>query len=698
MQDTALTVNQVLLDRTDNRSFRVLWLSADGEEAYWIPLTGNKHRPVYLPVAAVKEGIDSGRYAMVLDPLIRTDLHPSSGAIQKRDQAWKLISCLVDQEPAIYRLHERSALIKAVSKDSGVDESNLFKLLLRYWKGGKTPNALLPRYENCGKASNPYDGKTQRRGRKKVEGAEGKTLTPEDLRHFSDAILTWYNGPKQVSLEKTFQNMLGKWYVSRDESGNFIPLDPDQVPSRSQFLYWHSRNKNILEEAKARNGNRNYPLQSRASIDKTETFLNGPCDSAQIDATIGDVYLVSQSDRSKIIGRPTIYFLMDSFSRMVMGFHITLESPSWRSATMCILNAMEDKVEFCAGYGVEISEEDWPCHHIPGALVGDRGEMESAAADLLVNQLNMRIENVPPYRGDLKAIVEKHFDLTHVDLAEIPGKMGKDAGKRCAEDYRLSARLTLNEFIAVVIHIVLMYNNHHYMEKYGKTMQMRQMGVKPIPREIWNFGMKYLTGAQRTLSKAAVRYALLPSGKASITTNGILFNKLYYGCDQGFAEHWFDSARVDGREAITVAYDPRDGSRIYYKPSGNVEPIECYLLDSNKITGQFSIEELAQMQKADLDEREAYRTTEDFEYIQSKEKIDEIVSKAEASFPKHPGSKHHRISSIGKNRKEEIEAQYQQSAQEKEDSTKSKNTSTAPAAPEKSRTQLLLEEVLEEDY
>lgn len=698
MNDTTLTVNQVLLDRTDNSSFRVLWIAPDREEAYWIRLTGKKQIPASMPVSAVSEGVQSGRYAIIMDSFARREVHPGPTAIQRRDQAWNLISGIVRQEPAVYRMHERSELLRNLSEQSGVQIPNLYKLLGRYWKGGMTPNALLPKYENCGKAGNPYDGTSQRRGRKKVEGAEGKILTQEDIRHFSDAILTWYLSDKQLSLEETYQNMQKTWYVSKDELGKPVNLDPDQVPSRSQFLYWHWKNRKVLEEAKARNGSRNYPLQSRASIEKTETFLSGPCDSSQIDATIADIFLVSQNDRSKIVGRPTMYFLMDSFTRMVMGMHITLESPSWSSATMCIVNALEDKVAFCAKYGIQIGEEEWPCHHIPRALVGDRGEMESVSADLLVNQLNIRIENMPPYRGDLKGIIEQHFHLIDVDMSSLPGKMGKDYGERCTKDYRLGARLTLNEFIAVIIHLVLLYNNYHYMELYGKTMQMRQMSVKPIPRELWNFGMKYLSGAQRTISKAAVRYALLPTGKASITSNGIQFRGLFYGCDLGFQEHWFDCARAEGRETISVSYDPRDGSCIYYKPSSSLEPVECYLLDSNKIIGQFSTEELEQMQQAEHEERERYRSTEDLQRTITKEKIQEITSQAEKAFPEHPGSAHKRVSDISANRKEEIEAQYQQSVQKKETPSEPKPSVSDTPASGKSRIQQLLEKVLDETY
>lgn len=698
MQDITLTANQVILDRTDHSSFRVLWISPDREEAYWISLAKNSQVPKTFPVSIIEEGIQSGRYVIVMDSSIKTDLHPSDNAIRHRDQAWALISEIVSQEPAIYRLHERSNLLKECSAQTGIAIPYIYKVLAKYWKGGMVPNALLPSYGKCGTASDPYSGKGERRGRKKTAGAEGKVLTQEDIQHFTDAIMTWYMKKDKLSLDATFQNMLDHYYVIEDDQGNPVRLDPDLVPSRAQFLYWHRKNKDTLKELKHRDGKKNYPLNSRASIEKTETFLSGPCASSQIDATIADIFLVSQTDRTNIIGRPTMYFLMDSFTRMVLGMHITLDTPSWKSATMCILNSMEDKVEFCAKYGIQITESDWPCHHIPSVLVGDRGEMESVSADLLVNQLGMRIENTPPYRGDLKGIIESRFHTINVNMAHLPGKMGKDYRERCTEDYRLGARLTLNEFIAIIINLVLFYNNSHWMKQYGTTIQMQQMGIMPIPLELWNFGMKYLSGAQRTLPRATVRYTLLPGDKASITSNGILFNGLLYGCEQGFQEHWFDSARVSGRESITVSYDPRDATFIYFKPSPESAPVECYLLDSNKIQGQFCTEELEQIHKANRAKQEAYKPKEDFQRILVNRKIQEIIDHAEAAFPDHPEqSNHQRVSNIRENRKAEIEQQYQQNIPPAKEKT-IESVSPTDSAPEKSPIQRMLEEALDETY
>ena len=696
MNDTILTVNQVVLDKTDDSSFRILYVSNDHCEAYWISLTSNRQIPVPMPFSEVEEGIRSGRYAIIPDSFATRNPHPGETAIKRRDQAWNLISGLVACEPAIYRFRERSSLLKKTSENTGTKVTNIYKYLARYWKCGMTPDALLPFYENCGKGSDPYDGKSKRRGRKKAGGAEGKVLTNEDIRHFTDAILTWYMGSEQLTLEKTYKKMQDAYYVTRDGNGVPVKLDPDLVPSRAQFLYWHRKNRDLLGEAKARDGEKNYPLRSRASIEKTETFLSGPCASSQIDATIADIFLVSQGDRTKIVGRPVMYFLMDSFTRIVLGMHISLESPSWGSATMCILNAMEDKQEFCAKYGVQITHDEWPCHHIPKALVADRGEMESVSADLLVNQLGMRIENTPPYRGDLKGIIERHFHTINIDLAGLPGKTGADFGERCTEDYRLNARLTLNEFISIIIHCVLLYNNYHYMEYYGKTMQMRQMKVKPVPLELWNFGMKYLSGVQRTIDRAAARYALLPSDRASITGHGIQFKGLYYGCDQGFREHWFDSARTVGREAISVSYDPRDTSFIYFKPSHDSAPVECFLLDSNKIHGQLSTGELEQLNKTEHEEREAYRPTEDFQSILTENRIQEIVSNAEALFPDHPDkSAHKRISEIKENRKAETENTSNDTAIDNKPSGTGYPDTSATA---KSPIQRMLEEALDELY
>lgn len=661
-----LTVNQLIQDVCTKENYRILWLNDSENYCYWISLGEKKTVPQKIALSTIQEGLDKREYVFPQDNLIYTSSthQPSETAIKNRDIAWNAISDLVEKQPEIYEKKSRSSLLKSASEKSGMQVPNLYKNLIRYWRGGMTPNALLPKYENCGNSTSMYAESAKRRGKKKVEGAEGKTLTTKDLEIFAQSIKTWYLSSEKTSLEKTYTNMLGFYYTQKDAEGNPLPFSPDSVPSRNQFYYWHSRHKNELEEARARDGERKYPLEYRGSVERTETYLSGPCSSAQIDATIADIFLVRQDDRSAIVGRPIMYFLMDSFSRMVIGMHISLEYPSWTVASLSIMNALEDKTEYCRKYGVAITHDEWPCMNPPNILVADRGEMESRIADILVNDLGIRLENMPPYRGDLKGIIERHFKTIHLDLSDVPGKMDVDFGERCSEDYRMNARLDINQFTAIVIRCVLTYNNYHYMEYYEKSMQMRQMHVKPVPRDLWNFGIRHLSGGQRVLSKAHVKFALLPSSTASITPNGIQFKGLYYGCEKAFKERWFDSARAEGHRSVTVSYDPRDASSIYIRTSSVEEPIECSLLRRSKIEGKLSTTEIDEMNRYDHEEYERFRPTEDYQTILAGQKITEIINQANDMFPQHIDQSHaQRIRSIAENRKAEIEAQHEKLSQ-----------------------------------
>ena len=661
MDVTTLMVNQVIEDLSTGVFYRLLWISPDRKEAFWIPVSDDRRIPERAIPDTILQGLGNGSFVFSPDKWMPSVSDGCEKHSQRRDRAWNLISGIVGQEPDIYLPKKRAALLREVSSANSIQIPNIYEYLGRYWKGGKVPNALIPRYENCGKAS--VRGKTQaRRGRKKTEGAEGKTLTDRDFQIFTDSILEWYMGTEQLTLEKTFTNMIAKYYTGKDSEGNPVRFSPDDVPSRNQFLYWHRKHRDLLAEEKARKGSRTYTLENRGGTGRTETFLSGPCASSQIDATIADIFLVSRHDRNSIVGRPIMYFLMDSYSRMVMGMYISLDPPSWRSAAQCILNATEDKVAFCAEYGVNIRPEEWPCMHAPNAIVADRGEMETATADLLVKELGIRLEVMPPYRGDLKGMIEKHFNTIDVQLSDLPGKMKKDYGKRCTEDYRLGARLDIWEFTQIIIRLVLLYNNYHYLESYQKSMHMRQMRILPIARDIWNYGLKYHSGGQRVMNRESVRYALLPTSTASITSNGIMFNGLYYSCRKACEEHWFDSARTSGRQEVTVSYDPRSTDSIYIRPSKNEPPVECTLLEGNKLDTSLSSAELAKMHESDTAERNRHQAEEDFQTAKTSLEIEKIVSVAEQKASASPTDKSNakRLKEIAENRKKEISAQYAQ--------------------------------------
>lgn len=659
MSDNLFLINQVIHDLEQDCDYRILWTSPSQDlPSYWLRLPGSSNVPEKISLEDLSDGIRAGRYSFAPD-IFRPVRNGDAGdtAIRLRDKAWELIQDAVMDEPDIFDPKKRRKILLGIEEKTGAKVPNLYKYIGKYWRYGKVPDALLPDYSLCGKTRDPYKDSAKRPGRQKADGAAGKKLTKRDLWNFRAAFTKYYLGSEKLSLEKTYLRLVGDYYTVKDQYGNTTsPMDPDEVPSRQQFFYWHRKNRDTLEEVLSRDGQRSYHLKNRGEPGRTETHLRGPGIACQIDATTADIYLVSRDDRSAIIGRPTMYFQMDSFSHIVTGMNISLDPPSWENAARTILNSVEDKAEYCARYGVTITREEWPCMHFPSVILADRGEMESRTADLLCKHLGIAVENAPPYRGDLKGIIEKHFDLINIDMAALPGKVEKDFRQRCAKDYRLESALDLYEFTAIIIRCVLWYNNYHYMEAFRKTRQMRQLHVKPVPREIWEFGIRYMSGGLKTMDKEYVRYHLLPKGEASITRMGIRFDGRYYSCDRAEQERWFDTARTSSSWKVTAAYDPSDAGFIYISPAAGAAPVECRLLDKDRIYEGTSTEEAQRMAAFDHNEQAAYAPTEDFYRI----KLEEFITKTkEDALAKRPAqqdkSKSARMSEIEANRKREKE-------------------------------------------
>nr|WP_237733572.1 transposase family protein [Vibrio fluvialis] len=148
----------------------------------------------------------------------------------------------------------------------------------------------------------------------------------------------------------------------------------------------------------------------------------GPGSRFEIDATIADIYVVSDVNRSWIVGRPVVYIVIDVFSRLIVGCYIGFENPSYVAAMQALQVAMTDKVELCRQYGIEIESQDWPAIGFPDAILADRGELLGYQIESLEKSFSVRIENTPPFRGDAKGIVERNFKTLQADFTPFaPG-------------------------------------------------------------------------------------------------------------------------------------------------------------------------------------------------------------------------------------------------------------------------------------
>jgi hypothetical protein len=660
----SISVNEVVCDLETGARYLVLWMDPSSGRGYWYDLESSLRTPGKFLLADVAAGEATGRYEtqqFVPDKAVRAEETLTDTERMHRDRVWDVMKEALESEPEIYDRKSRVGLLEKVAEANGLKVPNLYRLLDQYWRQGKTRNAFIPEFSKRGGRGTARKPKERKPGRKSgAANAIGKVITDDDRRNFDRAIRKYYLSREKVSFKSVYERLLQDSYTikSADGTGKLKLLEPSEVPSLRQFQYWYSKNRDLVTEQRKREGESGFELKGRGVLGRSDFGLMGPGAQYQIDATVGDVYLVSQFDRSNLIGRPVMYFVVDAFSRMVTGMDIGLEGPSWGSAMMAIANMAADKVAYCEEYGIKITEDEWPCRHVPAAMLGDRGEMESRNADNLVNMLGVRIVNAPPYRADLKGIIEQHFKTMNTNsVALLPGSVKPDASKRGGRDYRLDATLDIRQFTQIVIKCVLYYNNNHYMDYFEKNEAMIADSVEAIPVRLWDWGIRNCSGALRSFPEDTVRLAVMPTAKATVTGKGIRFKGLFYSCERAIRESWFDRARSKKSWQLDVSYDPRDMTNIFIWDKDDKTYDTCTLLDWNAKNAGKCLDEVIYKQRKEKLVAKQLEITETEAKVNLNAEIEFIVNEAKDMGRALPHkSKHKRVSQIKENRKQEREA------------------------------------------
>lgn len=603
-------VNDIIewLDQSENKLIeRVLWIDEDYTLAFVFDINSQKGFPEPRKISEIKAAISDGSaYKTISDPWARIvrEEELSNKNKEIRNNAWEVISSLVIQEPSIYYRHLRGSLIKEFiekfnqgkSQDK-LREKRVYNYLRKFWQRGKTKNALLPDYTNSGgKGKVKQYRENAKRGRPRKyahdpEIGKGINITETDRKFFRLGIAEFYNNSKKNTLVTAYNLTINKYYTEdtyHDENGvkKSILIPPNERPTFRQFQYWYQlEQKDIRKTLVSRKGSRKFNLENRAITGSSKAETIGPGSRYQIDATVADVYLVSLYNRNWIIGRPIIYVVIDVFSRMITGVYIGLEGPSWIGAMMALANAAADKVEFCKEYGIEITENEWSCHHVPDTILGDRGELAGMAVETLIPNLHIRIENAASYRADWKGLVERHFRIIHEQVKPfLPGYVDIDFKQRGGKDYRLDSTLDIHQFTKIVIRLILHHNNHHYLANYERDEAMIVDEVAPVPRELWNWGIANRSGRLRTYPEDIVKLNLMPTAKATITARGIKFKGMYYTCDKALKEQWFEKARSNylskSEKRLTISFDVRKPNFIYIPSEDGRNFEKCYLNDA----------------------------------------------------------------------------------------------------------------------
>ena len=156
-------------------------------------------------------------------------------------------------------------------------------------------------------------------------GAKGKSRLDASVDTIiNDVIEQYYLNKQKYPLQMIYEEIVYK-------CNNLELKAPTKNTVRSRINNLHPK---II--AKHRNGIR---VNETTGMPGHFPEVKMPLDIIQIDHTKVDVILVDEETR-KPIGRPIITVAIDVFSRMIFGFYISFEGPSYFNVGQCLLNAI----------------------------------------------------------------------------------------------------------------------------------------------------------------------------------------------------------------------------------------------------------------------------------------------------------------------------------------------------------------------
>lgn len=433
------------------------------------------------PLAKTYKELADGLTLAVTEPAAIINADGLSEAEKKTiDRRWALIETIKAHGPRIFERAFRGQLACKLAADK-VASKPFFYHTLRLWfqSGASGRGALLPGYSRCGAPAKdriPEDG-AKRAGRKRtVAPGVGPVLTKKHRWHIERALTHSPIGLHGRTPRHAYYWMLITYYAeyirivplkegeSPELDDNKEPLPQrckvvatDKVPSLKTFRYHYRKKYRPAARARQRMTSRAFAALYTPIPTGTLREVDGIGARYYTDATILDEYVVSRFDRTRIIGRPTLYLVVDQFSRLIVGMYLGLEPPSWVGAMLALYNCSVNKVQFCKAYDIDIEPHQWPTGAFPQQLMADRGGDHIAEInDRLSEGFGITLDTAAPYQGAAKGVGERAFHTVQASFGPFkPGYIDPKFMGRGEKDPALKAVLNITEVTRTIIRQIL---------------------------------------------------------------------------------------------------------------------------------------------------------------------------------------------------------------------------------------------------
>lgn len=452
----------------------------------------------------------------------KNEKEKSNHIVEFTEKQWDVAKKRLEIIKPLLHANRTTKEVNEIASKHNIHPSTIYRWLTLYERASEL-SILVPKYTERG-------GKGTTRIREETELIINKVI--QDL-YLHKQKLT----PKQVHFE-----------IKRRCSNADLPA-PHENTVRNRIKQLSDKQVFKMRES-SRNAERLY-----RNTDGMFPSGKEPLEVIQIDHTPIDLIIVDEQYR-KPIGRPYLTLAIDVNSRMIAGFYISLEEPSYFSASQCISQLVLTKEKILRDHNV-IGE--WNIWGLPKVIHMDNGsEFRSDMMEKACENFGISIEWRPVARPQFGAHIERLIGTSMQEVHTLPGTTFSNIKQRGEYNSEKESAFTLAEFEDWFCEYVI--------NVYHKTIHSG-IGMTPEKKyEIGIFGDDHTKARglpERIEDEERLRLSFLPTEERTIQQTGVSIDKIHYYHD--VLRRWIKT-KDDNRKTRKFIFkiDPRDISRIWF--------------------------------------------------------------------------------------------------------------------------------------
>lgn len=268
------------------------------------------------------------------------------------------------------------------------------------------------------------------------------------------------------------------------------------------------------------------------------------------------------------LGQPWLTVLVDYHSRMIVGFCIGFEPPSYAVIMEALRHAILPKTYVREQF--PSITNDWPCFGIPSKLVCDRGsDLTSKDLENAAFQLGIELDFTPPRTPNFKGTVESFFDsLNDLLLSSLPGRTFRSWERRA--DYKpdegpLLPYATLVEIIH--LHLIDVHSQQRHPTATKSRLEMWQESAAEFPPALPTSPDELLVLLSKTVER-------------SLSARGIELSGMFYTSNELMALRAELAANNINSDRLTVRYNPWDLGSVWVLDPTDRRYLQAIAVDS----------------------------------------------------------------------------------------------------------------------